>query len=294
MRWAPGIELRPLGFYAVIISAHWVILRVFTLTFLRVGLTINLEWLFLCLFWDEWPFCLLGKTVLFWMTLCHLHKSQTMTCIALWPLWNHGFSKRKLHLCNNFLKAVLFWDKWTHNAISRLFFFFSYFFFLFYCRWNETKLLMTSGMGKASGRFAKVLAALCAWAGHLAFISLSSSKHNGNSISRSGREAFRRLWTETWCSLAGGHICAKCLDLFIYQRRNLGIWMTPRLGEVWGVDCAWREVSHVFRPDSLKPGEEVRSQVSLGRRVFHIIKASLSQGTLSFCLGEDEFSKWLN
>lgn len=67
--------------------------------------------------------------------------------------------------------------------------------------------------------------------------------------------------------------------------------LTPRLwGGLWG-RLRMKESQPFLKAASLKPGEEVRSQVSLGRRVVHIIKAGLSQGSLSSCLGEDEFSK---
>lgn len=221
--------------------------------------------------------------------MCDTHTSHDLHC-TLNPV--KPFQRERYICVIAFSRPPCFWI----TEPIMLFPGFSFFSFsiLSQIKWNEA--VNDKRDGKGIWQLCKVLAALGSWVRHLAFISLSSSKQNGNSISRSGREAFRRLCTETWCFRAGGHICTKCLDLFVYQRRNLGIWMTLtlRLGEVLGVDCAWREVSHFLRPDSLKPGEGVRSQDSLGRRVFHIIKAGLSQGTLSFCLGEDEFSKWLN
>lgn len=156
-------------------------------------------------------------------------------------------------------------------------------------KWNEA--VNDRREGEGIWQLCEVLAALRSWVGHLAFISLSSSKQNGNSISRSGREAFRRLCAETRGFLAGGHICTKGLDLFIYQRRNLGIQMTltPRLGEVCGGRLCMRGSQPFLKAASLKPGEEVRSQVSLGRRVFHIIKTGLSQALCPLAWGKMSF-----
>lgn len=65
--------------------------------------------------------------------------------------------------------------------------------------------------------------------------------------------------------------------------------LTPRLGEVCGGRLCMKGSQPFLKAASLKPGEEVRSQVSLGRRVFHIIKTGLSQALCPLAWGKMSF-----
>lgn len=109
-----------------------------------------------------------------------------------------------------------------------------------------------------------------------------------NSISRPDQEGVRQLCSEIWCFFVVGHIFVKCLDLFKYQWRNfsdLDSTNSPRL-----VDCSWqyivKENQSFLKVDLLEAWfKRLGRQISLGRRVFYIIKAGLSQGSLSFLPG---------
>lgn len=143
------------------------------------------------------------------------------------------------------------------------------------------KLLMTSQMGNASGS--------CVWytsgcpllreIDTLLLFCPALQREMVNSISRSGREDLSRLCSATWCFFAVGHICVKCLDLFKYQRRKVWIWIVLTLPGWWAV-CrighVFKKSGHFLRLALPRPGQKLGRQISLGWKVFYIIRARLS------------------
>lgn len=143
---------------------------------------------------------------------------------------------------------------------------------------------MISGMGNASGSSMKyALAALHSVrvTPYFYFAQFFKGK-TVYSISRLGREDLSLLCSETRCSFAAGGICVKCADLFKYRGRgdSFGIWMVLTLqfgGQLTG-QCV--KENQAFLKVGL--GKRLGRQISLGCKVFCIIKARLSQGSLSF------------